>query len=178
MGISACDLISPVPTVQWQAVKTVKWLLSKCSETGQSEFLALLDWQNTPTEGLGSSPALRFFGRRYQTQLPMTETPHVTQELMPGHSTTIGRLTICPHFELERLLECSCQERRGGLLAYVLDSMVHVAMASEWAKLSIAETGDTYSKEEKCLRLNRLRSCTRTRNDSSWCIYGGCLQQQ
>jgi len=28
-------------------------------------------------------------------------------------------------------------------------SKVHAAMASEWAKLSITETGDTYSKEEK-----------------------------
>ena len=55
------------------AVKTVKWLLPKCSETGQSEFWALLDWRNTPTEGLGSSPAQRFFGR-CRTQLPMTET--------------------------------------------------------------------------------------------------------
>lgn len=81
----------------------------------------------------------------------------MTQEPMPGHSeesgrnrhsTTIGRLTICPHFELE-LLECSCQERRGGHVAYVLVSKVNVAMASEWAKLSIKETGDTYSKEEK-----------------------------
>ena len=56
------------------AVKTIKWLFSKCHETGQSELLALLDWRNTPTEGLGSSPAQRFFGRRCRIQLPMTET--------------------------------------------------------------------------------------------------------
>ena len=56
------------------AVKTVKRLFSKCSETGQSEFLALLDWRNTPMEGLGSSPAQRFLRRRCRTQLPMTET--------------------------------------------------------------------------------------------------------
>ena len=36
------------------AVKTVKRLFTKCRESGQSEFLALMDWRNTPTEGLGS----------------------------------------------------------------------------------------------------------------------------
>ena len=54
------------------AVKTVKRLFSKCKETGQSEFLAHLDWRNTPTEGIGTSPAQRFLGRRCKTLLPMT----------------------------------------------------------------------------------------------------------
>ena len=38
-------------------VKTVKRLFSKGKETGQSEFLALLDWCNTPTKGIDTSPA-------------------------------------------------------------------------------------------------------------------------
>ena len=46
------------------AVKTVKRLFTKCKESGQSEFLALLDWRNTPTEGIGTSPAQRLMGRR------------------------------------------------------------------------------------------------------------------
>ena len=54
------------------AVKTVKRLFSKCQETHQSEFLALLDWRNTPTEGVGTSPAQRFLGRRCKTLLPVT----------------------------------------------------------------------------------------------------------
>ena len=54
------------------AVKTVKRLFQKCKETGQSEFRALLDWRNTPSEGVGTSPAQRFFGRRCKTLLPMT----------------------------------------------------------------------------------------------------------
>ena len=41
------------------AVKTVKRLFTKCWESGQSEFLALMDWK-TLTEGLGTSPAQRF----------------------------------------------------------------------------------------------------------------------
>ena len=54
------------------AVKTVKRLFKKCKDAGQSEFLALLDWRNTPTEGMGTSPAQRLLGRRCRTLLPIT----------------------------------------------------------------------------------------------------------
>ena len=54
------------------AVKTVKRLFKKCKESGTSEFLALLDWRNTPSEGMTTSPAQRFCGRRCRTLLPMT----------------------------------------------------------------------------------------------------------
>ena len=64
------------------AVKTVKRLFTKCRESGQSEFRALLDWRNTPTEGVGTSPAQRFFGRRCRTLLPMTQL-----QLEPQFST-------------------------------------------------------------------------------------------
>ena len=53
------------------AVKTVKRLFKKCQASGQSEYLALLDWRNTPTEGIGTSPAQRFLGQRCKTLLPM-----------------------------------------------------------------------------------------------------------
>ena len=56
------------------AVKTVKRLFTKCKESGQSEFLALLDWRNTPTEGIGTSPAQRLMGRRCKTLLPVAGT--------------------------------------------------------------------------------------------------------
>ena len=39
------------------AVETVKRLFTKCKASGQSEYLALLDWRNTPTEGVGTGPA-------------------------------------------------------------------------------------------------------------------------
>jgi len=55
------------------SVKTVKRLFSKCKESGQSEHLALLDWRNTPSEGMETSPAQRFLGRRCKTLLPTTE---------------------------------------------------------------------------------------------------------
>jgi len=71
------------------AVKTVKCLFRKCKESGISEFRALLDWRNTPTEGMTSSPSHRFMGRRCKTLLPTTsrllhprfETEQTTREL-------------------------------------------------------------------------------------------------
>ena len=65
------------------AVKTIKRLFTKSKEARQSEYQALLDWRNTPTEGLGTSPAQRFLGRRCRTLLPMTETL-----LEPAYDTT------------------------------------------------------------------------------------------
>lgn len=56
------------------AVKMIKRLFKKCKESGQSEFLALLDWRNTPTEGVGTSPAQRLMGRRCKTLLPIAST--------------------------------------------------------------------------------------------------------
>lgn len=55
------------------AVRTIKRLFTKCRHAKQSEYQALLDWRNTPTEGVGSSPAQRFLGRRCRTLLPVTE---------------------------------------------------------------------------------------------------------
>ena len=56
------------------AVKAVKCLFTKCRESGQSEYLALLDWRNTPSEGIDTSPAKRFLGRRCKMLLPLTGT--------------------------------------------------------------------------------------------------------
>ena len=49
-----------------KAVQTVKNLFKKCKASGTSEFQALLDWRNTPTAGIGTSPAQRLMGRRFQ----------------------------------------------------------------------------------------------------------------
>jgi len=55
------------------AVKTVKCLFEKCKELGVTEFQALLDWCNTPTEGMATSPAHRLMGRCCCTLLPTSE---------------------------------------------------------------------------------------------------------
>ena len=64
------------------AVKIVKRLFTKCRESGQSEFLALLDWRNTPTEGFGTTPAQRLMGRRCKTLVLVAGTL-----LQPRYST-------------------------------------------------------------------------------------------
>ena len=64
------------------AVKTIKRLFTKCHDSGKSEYLALLDWHNTPSEGMGTSPAQRFLGRRCKTLLPTT-----TSRLQPAFPT-------------------------------------------------------------------------------------------
>ena len=47
-------------------------VFAKCRDSGVSEFKALLDWRNTPTGGVGTSPAQRLMGRRCNTLLPVT----------------------------------------------------------------------------------------------------------
>ena len=63
-------------------VKTVKRLFTKCQESGQSEYLAFLDWRNTPSEGIGTSPAQCLMGRRCKPLLPIVGTLQ-----MPRHNT-------------------------------------------------------------------------------------------
>ena len=64
------------------AVKTVKRSFTKCQESGYSEYLALLDWRNTPSQVIGRSPAQRLMGRQCKTILPIAGTL-----LMPRHNT-------------------------------------------------------------------------------------------
>lgn len=79
------------------AVKTVKRLFTKCRESGQSEYLALLDWRNTPSEGIGTSPAQRFLGRRCKTLLPTTG-----QLLQPRYSTDKDTRALAGQKERQR----------------------------------------------------------------------------
>ena len=50
------------------AVKVCKALLKKARADNKDPLLAFLDWRNTPSEGLGTSPVQRLMGRR--TLLP------------------------------------------------------------------------------------------------------------
>ena len=68
------------------AVKTVKNLLAKAEKAEQDPYLVLLDWRNTPTETLNSSPVQRLFGRRTKTRLPTSN-----QLLKPKLSEEVGQ---------------------------------------------------------------------------------------
>lgn len=52
------------------AVKTSKRIMEKSIRDAKDPFLALLDWRNTPREGVNYSPSQRLFGRRTKTLLP------------------------------------------------------------------------------------------------------------
>ena len=52
------------------AVKVCKALLKKARADNRDPLLAFLDWRNTPSEGLGTSPVQRLMGRRTRTLLP------------------------------------------------------------------------------------------------------------
>ena len=64
------------------SVKTAKSILQKALDTGVDPELALLDFRNTPTEGMGTSPAQRLHSRRTRTLIPLHE--HLLQpEVVP-----------------------------------------------------------------------------------------------
>ena len=54
-------------------VKTAKKLLRKAIDAKSDPYLAFLDYRNTPTQGMESSPAQRLLNRRTRTLLPMTK---------------------------------------------------------------------------------------------------------
>ena len=53
------------------AVKTVKSLMSKAEHSGSDLFLMLLEYRNTPTQALGSSPAQRMLCRSIRSKIPV-----------------------------------------------------------------------------------------------------------
>lgn len=54
------------------AVQSAKRLMKKAKKAGSDVYLALLDYRNTPTQGLDTSPAQRLLSRRTKTLLPTT----------------------------------------------------------------------------------------------------------
>ena len=53
-------------------IKIAKNLLKKSKTAKTDIYLALLEWRNTPSEGLESSPSQRMFGQRTRTLIPAT----------------------------------------------------------------------------------------------------------
>ena len=70
------------------AVKTAKQLMRKAIDDKADVYLAFLDYRNTPTEAMHTSPAQRMFARRTRTLLPMLpvllQTEPAAQREAPG----------------------------------------------------------------------------------------------
>ena len=56
------------------AVKTAKMLIRKALEARTDPYLAILDYRNTPTQGMESIPVQRLMNRRTRTLVPTTAT--------------------------------------------------------------------------------------------------------
>ena len=76
------------------AVRTFERLFTKCRATGVSEFQALLDWRNTPSEGIDTSPVQHLLGRHCKTLLPTSGTL-----LMPEFSLVNDVAKVCAQKE-------------------------------------------------------------------------------
>ena len=55
-------------------MKTAKRILRKALYAGTDPYVAILDYRNTPTQGMESSPAHRLMNRRTKTLLPTKKT--------------------------------------------------------------------------------------------------------
>ena len=55
-------------------VKTAKRMLKKSIRAGTDPYLAVLDYRNTPTQGMTTSPAQLLMSRRTKTLLPTTQS--------------------------------------------------------------------------------------------------------
>ena len=67
------------------AVKIVKTLLRKTEKTALNPYEASLDWHNTPTIGMTTSPEQRFLNRRTRTEIPIRGTlltPEIAEEVL------------------------------------------------------------------------------------------------
>ena len=56
------------------AVKSCKSFLMKARADKRDPLLALLEWRNTPTEGMHASPSQLLYGRRTRTRIPVVKT--------------------------------------------------------------------------------------------------------
>jgi len=63
------------------AVKIAKTLIKKAQKSGEDPYIALLDYRNTPTAGMNSSPVQRLMSRRTKTLLP-TSKPLLKPEII------------------------------------------------------------------------------------------------
>ena len=54
------------------AVKTAKRIMEKALDAKSDPYLAILEYRNTPSDGMSTSPAQRLLGRRTRTTIPVS----------------------------------------------------------------------------------------------------------
>ena len=143
------------------AVKIAQSILKKARDAGSDPNLSLLDYRNTPAEGVGSSPSQRLFGRRTRTLLP-TSSRLLVPETVQG----------VPHKLKERKAKQTYYYNRGAKELSKLEPGVVVCVkpdrdSKRWAKATVdkevdirsyqvrTEDGRTYRRNRRHLRLTK-----------------------
>ena len=72
------------------AVGAAKRLMKKAKKNSSDAYLALLDYRNTPTQGLDASPAQRLMSRRTKTLLATTKSLLVPEVTMRQHQKLLA----------------------------------------------------------------------------------------
>ena len=73
------------------AVKTAKSLLRKALDSGTDPCMSILEYRNTPTQGLDSSPAQRMMNRGTKTLLPTARSLLQPRVIYPERETKLSR---------------------------------------------------------------------------------------
>ena len=149
------------------AVKTVKRLFSRCRDSGYSDYLALLDFNNTPTEGVGLNPSQILFGRRCRTSLPVTK-----KLLKPRYSTEDERkrMTTCkqkqaqyykstrelPELSEGETVRVKCPGEKTWTKGTMLGKLLSARMTCKRRMQPIAETDDSFWHRKLILETNFL----------------------
>ena len=139
------------------AVKIAQNIMERARLAGTDPNLSLLDYRNTPSEGIGSSPAQLLFGRRTRTLLP-TSSRLLIHEAVPG----------VPHRLKERKAKQTYYYNRGTreLNRLKPGDVVRVRLgpnSPEWTKATIEREVDIMSYN---LRTEDGRSYRRNRDNS------------
>lgn len=87
------------------AVKISKRLIKKAKKDGKDVWKSILDWRNTPTDGMDSSPVQRLMSRRTRTSLPIA-----SQMLNPKVIDTVKQNKTVKHQKAKLLYDKSAKE--------------------------------------------------------------------
>ena len=117
------------------AVRTVKNLLAKAVKSEQDPYLVLLDWRNTPTETLNSSPLQRLFGTRTKTRLPTSN--QLLEPKLPEE--------VCQKLKLQKAKESlyynkgakELEELRPGDIVWLQPSTSQIGKKKDWTQARV-----------------------------------------
>ena len=128
------------------AVKIAQSIMVKARDVGSGPNLSLLDYRNTPAEGVGSSPSQRLFGRRTRTLLS-TSSRLLVPETVQG----------VPHKLKERKAKQTYYYNRGAKELSKLEPGVVVCIkpdsdSKRWAKATV-DKGLTLGHTRSALRM-------------------------